>query len=392
MTAIGGDVADGWGKVADAFRANFDEGKEHGAAVAVYKDSEKVVDIWGGVADPATGRKWEEDSIVLVFSSTKGMTAILAALLAQRGELDIDAPVAKYWPEFANSGKEEIPVRWLLSHQAGLAYVDRRLTIEEMCDWDTVVEELAKATPLWEPGTHHAYHALTYGHLVGEVLRRISGKSVGTLFQDEIAKPLGLSSWIGLPESEEPRVARLTPPPPVEPEVLQQMLDTVLGPGSIFDKSILGAPTGLVGDNEEWFGSRALRAAEIPAGNLVTDARSLAKAYAATIGEIDGVRLLTPESVAAASTVQTAASKSWGMPEGLEEFGIVAGLGFQVATPAADLIGPDSFGHGGAGGSMGIASPSRGLAFSYVMNRMLTEIPLRPRNQLIMDAVSECAD
>lgn len=390
MIAMGGDVAEGWGKVADAFRANFDEGKEHGAAVAVYKDGEKVVDIWGGVADPVTGRPWDEDSIVLVFSSTKGMTALLAAMLAQRGELDIDAPVAQYWPEFAANGKENIPVRWLLSHQAGLVYVDRRFSVEEMCDWKTVVDELANATPLWEPGTRHAYHALTYGHLVGEVLRRITGMSVGALFQAEVAQPLGLSTWIGLPESEEPRVARLTTPPPVEPEVLQQLLDTVLGPGSLFDKSVLGAPTGLVGDNEEWFGSRALRAAEIPAGNMVTDARSLAKAYAATIGEVDGLRLLTPASVAAASTVQTTTSTSWGMPEGLEEFGVVAGLGFQVATPASDLIGPDSFGHGGAGGSMGVASPSRGIAFSYVMNRMLTEIPNRPRNQLIMDAVVEC--
>jgi CubicO group peptidase (beta-lactamase class C family) len=390
MVDVGGFAEPGWEKVADAFRANFDDGKEHGAAVAVYAGGRPVVDLWGGVADTSSGRAWAEDTIVLVFSSTKGMTAILAALLAQRGDLDIDAPVASYWPEFAANGKKAIPVRWLLSHQAGLVTVDRRFTIDELCDWQTVVDELAAATPMWEPGKHHAYHALTYGHLVGEVLRRITGKSVGSLFRDEVATPLGLSSWIGLPESEEPRVARLTPAPPIEPEALQQVLDTLLGPGSLFERSVLGAPTDLVTEDGGWFGSRQVRAAEIPAGNLVTDARSLARAYAATIGEVDGVRLLSDDTVRAAATVQTDTSEPWGMPPGLEEFGLTAGLGFQVHTPTADLLGPSSFGHGGAGGSMGLAAPEHGLAFGYVMNRMLTEIPNRPRNQLLMDAVLEC--
>jgi CubicO group peptidase (beta-lactamase class C family) len=390
VTEINGNVEPGWGKVADAFKANFDEGKEHGAAVAVYKDGEPVVDLWGGVADPATGRAWEQDSIVLIFSSTKGMTAILAAMLAERGDLDVDAPVAKYWPEFAANGKDDIPVRWLLSHQAGLVAVDRRFSLEEFCAWDPIVEELAAAAPMWEPGKHHAYHALTYGYLVGEVLRRITGRSVGALFQDEVAQPLGLSSWIGLPDSEESRVARITAAPPVEPEALQQLLDTVFGEGSLFHQSILGAPAGLIGDDEEWFGSRQVRAAEIPAGNLVSDARSLARVYAATIGEVDGIRLLSDESVKAASTVQTDTSTAWGMPPGLEDFGITMGLGFQLWTPLADLLGPTSFGHGGAGGSMGLAAPEHGLGFGYVMNRMLTEIPNRPRNQLIMDAVLDC--
>jgi CubicO group peptidase (beta-lactamase class C family) len=387
VTKIDGTVEPGWGKVADAFKANFDAGKEHGAAVAVYKDGKQVVDLWGGVADAETGRGWEQDAIVLIFSSTKGMTAILAAMLAERGDLDIDAPVASYWPEFAANGKETIPVRWLLSHQAGLVAVDRRFTVDEFCAWDPIVHELAAAAPLWEPGKHHAYHALTYGHLVGEVLRRITGKSVGALFQAEVAGPLGLSSWIGLPQSEEPRVARLTPAPPVEPEALQQLLDTVFGEGSLFHRSILGAPAGLIGEAEEWFGSRQIRAAEIPAGNLVSDARSLARVYASTIGEVDGIRLLSDETVKAASTVQTDTSTPWGMPPGLEDFGITVGLGFQLHTAMADLLGPSSFGHGGAGGSAGLAAPEHGIGFGYVMNRMLTEIPNRPRSQLLMDAV-----
>ncbi len=387
MTKIDGLVEPGWEKVADAFQANFDEGKEHGAAVAVYAGGQPVVDLWGGVADPTTGRSWEQDSVVLVFSSTKGMTAILAAMLAERGDLDIDAPVATYWPEFGVNGKEALPVRWLLSHQAGLVAVDRRFTIDELCSWETVTEELAAAAPLWEPGEHHAYHALTYGHLVGEVLRRISGKSVGALFQDEVVAPLGLSAWIGLPESVEPRVARLTPAPPVEPEALQQLLDSVFGEGSLFDRSVLGVPPGLVTEGDGWFGSRQVRAAEIPAGNLVSDARSLARVYAATIGEVDGRRLLSDDTVKKVSAVQTDTSKPWGMPPGLEDFGITMGLGFQLHTPLADLLGPTTFGHGGAGGSSGLAAPEHGIGFGYVMNRMLTEIPNRPRSQLLMDAV-----
>ena len=165
----------------------------------------------------------------------------------------------------------------------------------------------------------------------------------------------------------------------------------MFGPGSLFDRSILGAPNGLVTEDGGWFGSRQVRAAEIPAGNLVTDARSLARVYASTIGEVDGIRLLSDATVQAATTVQTDTSEPFGMPPGLEDFGITMGLGFQLHTPLADLLGPTSFGHGGAGGSMGLAAPEHGIGFGYVMNRMLTEIPNRPRNQLIMDAVVECA-
>lgn len=387
MVDIGGAVEPGWGKVADAFRANFDDGKDLGAAVAVYQGGRKVVDLWGGVADQTTGRPWEEDSIVLVFSSTKGMTAILASLLVQRGELDLDEPVATYWPEFAQAGKERIPVRWLLSHQAGLPAIDTELSVEEILAWDPLVDALAAQAPMWEPGKHHAYHALTYGHLVGEVLRRITGKTPGRLFADEVAGPLGLSSWIGLPEEQEGRVARLEAAKPLENEALQQLLDMVVGPGSLFDRSVLGFPVELVTPDGGAFGSRAVRAAEIPAGNLVTDARSLARAYAATVGEVDGIRLLAPETVEAARTIQTDTSEAWGMPPGLEDFGLTAGLGFQVTTPLADLLGPTSFGHGGAGGSMGLGEVEHELGFAYVMNQMLTEIPNRPRNQLIMDAV-----
>jgi CubicO group peptidase (beta-lactamase class C family) len=390
MVDIGGAVETGWGAVADAFRANFDEGKELGAAVSVYHRGRKVVDLWGGVADQSTGRPWTEDTIVLVFSSSKGITAILANLFVERGLLDLDAPVAHYWPEFAASGKETVPVRWLLSHQAGLPVVDATLSFDELCALDPLIRALEAQAPVWEPGEHHAYHALTYGHLVGEVLRRITGRTVGQLLADEIARPIGTSAWIGLPEEQEPRVARHEPAPLVEPEALRQLLDTVLGPGSLFERSTLGVPVELVTENSGHFGSRQARAAEFPAGNMVTDARSLARTYAATIGEVDGVRLLSDATVTAARTVQTDTSKPWGMPPGLEDFGITMGLGFQLHTPLADLLGPSSFGHGGAGGSMGLAAPDHELGFGYVMNQMRTEIPLRPRNQLLMDAALTC--
>jgi len=392
MVDIGGWVEPGWEKVADAFRANFDDGKELGAAVALYQGGRPVVDLWGGVADGTTGRPWAEDSIVLVFSSTKGMTAILAHMLVERGRLDLDAPVATYWPEFAASGKEAIPVRWLLSHQAGLPAVDTPLSQDEICAWDPLITALEAQAPMWEPGKHHAYHALTYGHLVGEVLRRITGKTPGRLFADEVAGPLGLSAWIGLPEAEEPRVARLEPAPPIEDEGLRQIMEMFVGEGSLFDRSVLGFPVDLVTPDGGAFGSRQVRAAEIPAGNLVTDARSLARAYAATVAEVNGVRLLSPETVDAARVIQTDTSEPWGLPPGFEMFGTIAALGFQVSTDLFPVLGPSCFGHGGAGGSVGVGHVDHQLGFAYVMNQMRTELPGIPRSQLLMDAVLACLD
>jgi CubicO group peptidase (beta-lactamase class C family) len=172
-----------------------------------------VVDLWGGLADREKNRPWERDTVVGVASTTKGATAMCAHLLVQRGQLDLDAPVIRYWPEFGAAGKEKIPVRWLLSHQAGLPYVDTPVTFEEACAWDPLIRALEVQKPLWTPGTEHLYHAMTYGFLVGEVVRRITGRSLGTFFAEEIARPLGLSAWIGLPEEIEPRLARIEAAP-----------------------------------------------------------------------------------------------------------------------------------------------------------------------------------
>ena len=209
MAIIDGWVDPGFGPVHEAFQANFDEGLEDGAAFSAYHRGRKVVDLWGGVADTTTGRPWEEDALVLVYSTTKGATAMCANRLAQQGSLDVDAPVVTYWPEFGQAGKEEVTVADLLSHRAGLAWTDGPLTFDQALAWDPVIEALERQAPSWPPGTAHGYHATTYGWLVGEVVRRISGQSLGTYLRQEVAGPLGADFFVGLPASEEHRVARL---------------------------------------------------------------------------------------------------------------------------------------------------------------------------------------
>jgi CubicO group peptidase (beta-lactamase class C family) len=373
MTEIHGDVMSGFERVRDAFRKNFDEGNEIGAAFSAYYRGEKVVDLWGGVADPETGRPWEQDTLMLVFSTTKGATAICANKLAQEGRLDVDAPVAEYWPEFAKNGKETMPVSYLLSHQAGLAWIDGEMTPEEALSWDPVIAALADQRPAWEPGSQHGYHATTYGWLVGEVIRRIVGKSVGTYFHDEIAEPLGLDFWIGLPEQYESRVGRLTSMIPVAVDVeklkdpgddpIAQMIASFLGPETMLGRALF-APGGALTDQDIW-NSREMHAAEVPAANGIGDARSIARMYAACVGEVDGTRLLSTEQVKRATTQQTK-----GPNKVLMDMDIQFGLGFMLPSSLMTLGGPNGFGHFGAGGSVGWADPDPQFGFGYVMNRM----------------------
>lgn len=390
MTSIEGHADEGWGRVADAFRANFDERGELGASCCVYVDGRPVVDLWAGTADAATGRPWDEETVAIVFSTTKGITAICAHMLAERNLLDLDAPVVRYWPEFGAEGKDAVLVRWLLSHQAGLPWVDEQLTLEETGAWDPIVRALEQQKPAWEPGAQHAYHALTYGWLVGEVIRRITGKTPGRYFADEVAGPLGLRAWIGLPADEEPHVARIEPAPPLPPDV-QAVLDMFTGPDSVFGRSVLfsGIPIELV-TPDGGFNARVVRAAEWPAGNMVADARSLARTYAATVSDVDGTRLLQPATVARASEVQTTTSTPYGVPAGFEQLAIQKSLGFDVPNPIVPMLGPASFGHGGAGGSLAFADPDHRVGFAYVMNQMLNEIPGPARATFLTDAVKEC--
>ena len=379
MTEIQGWTAPGFEGVRDTFAANFDQHGEVGAAFSAYHHGEKVVDLWGGLADPATDAPWKEDTLILVFSTSKGATALCAHLLAERGELDLQAPVSRYWPEFAASGKGDMPVSYLLSHQAGLAWIDGTMTLDQALAWDPVIEALAGETPKWEPGTAHGYHATTYGWLVGEVVRRVSGKSVGTFFRDEVAEPLGLDWYIGLPEELEPRVAPLIAiQRPDDPEIAAVM-DQFMGPETNLGKA-LGAPGGAFTDFEV-FNSRAVRAAEIPAANSVADARSIAKMYAAMVGEVDGRRILGPEEMKLASTQVTS-----GPNLVLMGFDIQFGLGYMVPS---SLIAnrPGSFGHYGAGGSAGWADPEAELGFGYVMNRMDIGLAGDPRSANLFEAV-----
>src|SRR5690349_15022337 len=205
--AVDGICVPAFEAVGAAFERNFAEHGEVGASVCVTVGGETVVDLWGGVADPAHGTAWERDTVGVVWSCTKGATALCAHMLVSRGDLDLDAPVAEYWPEFAKNGKDTVTVRMLLAHQAGLAAFREPVAERAFCDWSFVVERLAQQEPLWEPGTRHGYHALTFGHLVGELVRRVSGHSIGTFFREEVAQPLALDFWIGLPEAIEPRVA-----------------------------------------------------------------------------------------------------------------------------------------------------------------------------------------
>jgi CubicO group peptidase (beta-lactamase class C family) len=364
--AVHGEVAQGFEGVHDAFLENFASRGDVGAGFALYAGGRLVVDLWGGVADPANGRPYTADTVQVVFSTTKGVTAACASLLAQQGALDLDAPVIRYWPEFGQAGKDEIPVRWLLSHRAGVPTIDRRLTFEESLSWDPVVEALAAQAPCWEPGTASGYHGITYGHLVGEVVRRVTGTTMGAYWQDEIAGPLALDFWIGLPDDVEPRVA------PMIAAAVPPMSDDAR---AAYEASLLGRTITLNGAWPELSvaaNTRAYRAAELGAAGGVTNARSIARFYAGLIGPVDGVTdraLFTPETIARACEIQSDGEDRVlsmpGVPMHLR-----FGLGFARTGPSQSYGGPAGFGHGGAGGSAGFADPELGIAGGYAMNQM----------------------
>jgi CubicO group peptidase (beta-lactamase class C family) len=381
MDQAHGFCAPGWEGVRDAFAGNLTAGLEVGAAYSVHHEGRLVVDLWGGTYRP--------DSIQLVFSTTKGWTATLANLLIERGQLDVDAPVASYWPEFAAEGKGTIPVRWLLTHQAGLPYPTEVCTLEDVLSWDGVVAKLAASTPVWEPGTAHGYHAVTYGFLVGEVLRRITGSTVGELFAADVAGPLGLDAWIGLPADQEPRVEPLVggltaePSADVDPQ-MRAMLEQFMGPESTLGRAL--TCNGALAESGV-FNRPDVRAAEIPAANGVTDARSLSRLYAAIIGAVEAderfpaaTRVLAPETVAAASTCQTSGS------DRSLFFETTFGLGFMTASPFSPYGGPAGFGHAGAGGSVGFADPDAALGCGYVMSKMSLNLSGDPRSQALVRA------
>ena len=383
MAQVGGTVESGFEGVQGAFERNFEQHGEVGAAFALHVDGKKVVDLWGGVADEASDRPYTEDTLQLVFSTTKGATAMCANLLIERGQLDPDAPVAQYWPEFAQNGKESIPVRMLLNHQAGLYTVDTPPPYADVLRWDPIIEALAAQKPLWEPGSTHGYHAVTYGWLVGEVVRRITGRSIGTFFQEEFAQPLGIEFWIGLPKEQHDRVAPLVAAPEPTDPAARELAAQFMGPDTVMGRALScsGAMTSPDGDNA--FNRPDMWSAEIPAANGITNARSLSRLYASLIGDgVDGIRTLKPETIARATEVQDTHADAV-----LMGMGTRFGLGFMLSSDFAPFGGPKGFGHPGAGGSVGFADPEKGVAFGYVMNKMQTNLAGDPRTLTLIDEV-----
>ena len=374
QTHVNGTVGKGFEVVRDTFATNFEEHGEVGAACCVYLHGRPVVDLWGG-AKTADGRPYTADTLQMVASTTKGMVAIAAHLLAQEGKLDFDAPVTRYWPEFGQAGKGEMPVRWLFSHRAGLAAVDRPLSLQDVYGWEPVVDALAAQEPLWEPNTAHGYHVGTYGWLAGEVIRRISGHSVGRFVAERLAGPLKLDLFIGLPEEQFARVAPLiaAPPPSGPPDIF---LARLLDPTTLLHKAFVN-PMLLPAT----FNEHAFWQAEVPAANGFATARSLARLYAATIGEVDGVRLLEPATLARATEQQSAGED---LVLGYETR---YATGFQLSFPFRPMAGEGSFGHYGMGGSVGFAHPGHGFAFGYVMNQMGASGGVDARTKGLIDAV-----
>jgi CubicO group peptidase (beta-lactamase class C family) len=368
-------------RVKAAFAENFDQRNEYGAAVAVTVDGVQTVDLWGGHADKARMQPWARDTIVNVFSTTKGLTAICAHRLVDQGLLDLDAPVARYWPEFAQAGKERIPVRWLLSHRAGLPALRKPLPDDAFYDWNAMTTALAAEEPWWEPGAKHGYHAITYGWLVGEVIRRISGKTPGTYFRDEIVRPLGIDCHIGLDAREDVRCGQMIQSPPPPPGQINLFEYSKNNPDSVSAKAFMNPPTAM---KLGAINARAWRGAEIPAANGHTTARALARLYGALArgGEVDGVRVLSPEAIRRCHTEES---------HGIDEVLMVPtrfSTGFML-TQAHDPWGPNAhpFGHPGAGGSLGFADPDTKVGFGYTMNKMGPYILIDPRARALIEAV-----
>ena len=383
MLTIDGHCDPRFTAVREQFFANFTERGDVGAAVCVYLDGVRVVDCWGGHADAARTRAFGPDTIVSVASTTKGMVALCAHMLAERGKLDLDAPVARYWPEFAAAGKQDIPVRWLLSHRAGLPAIRRPLPAEALFDWSAMTDALAETAPWWTPGTAHGYHAITYGHLVGEVIRRVDGRTVGAFLRDEVTGPLRADFFIGVPEQADTRAAEVLPPPPPSEATIW---DTLLAdPEAVSGRAFLNPPR-----VPDLVNTRAWRAAEIPAANGHTSARGVARVYAALArgGELDGVRLLAP------ATIERAIEEQSRGRDAVLTLPTRFATGFMLGMPGGIFdCGPGrrSFGHPGRGGSIGFADPDARLGFGYVANQYVTGTAKHPDRRVLrlVDAVYE---
>ncbi|MCX4801069.1 serine hydrolase domain-containing protein [Streptomyces sp. NPDC058682] len=379
---VHGTVAEGFEPVRDAFVRNFEVLGDRGAAVAVYRDGRKVVDLWGGTRDAEGTEPWTEGTAQIVRSATKGVAAAVPLLLHQRGLLDLDAPVGSYWPEFKTGGKERILVRDVLAHRAGIPALDRGLSAAEAADGVSGARAVAAQQPFWEPGAEHGYHAQTYSWLLSELVLRATGRTVGSVLAEEIAEPLGLEFWIGLPETEAHRVGRVAPVEAPESAGLlrtrprRNVSEAYADPDSLTRRAF-AAIAPLPDENDP-----AYRAAELPASNGIGTARALARFYGATIGVVeDGARIFTP------ATTELAGREHSAGPDRVLVVNTRFGPGYMLHGPASPLLSPASFGHPGRGGSLAFADPEAGIGFGYVTNALAKSVTADPRAQALVRAL-----
>lgn len=389
---IDGTCKGGFERVAEAFQLNFSANGEVGASVCLKAGGDTVVDLWGGVADPKTGRPWTRDTVSVVFSCTKGATALCAHILASRGKLDIDAPVTELWPEYGRHGKDATTGRMMLDHSAGVPALREKVADDGPYDWTYMTDRLADEAPFWQPGIRNGYHGFTFGWTVGEIVRRLAGgRSLGTFFREEVARPLGLDFWIGLPEDVEPRIAPIIAFPYKAEQARTPFLrDLGTDKQSIPFLFFMNVGAWRAGGAN----TRAGRAAEIGAANGITNARGLAGMYgplALNNGKLVDARTLARMGEVSMATHDDATLR---IPTRFA-LGYMKSMDNRKRSPGAEIFGPDcdsvilgsaAFGHVGAGGSLGFADPVAGLAFGYTMNRMGPGLLMNERGQGLVDA------
>ena len=385
-------------RVAGEFVRNFQERGEVGASVCIQVEGETFVDIWGGSADPASNKPWVEDTITHVWSATKGATALCAHMLIERGLLDLEAPVVRYWPEFGQAGKESILVKMLLNHQSGLAAISEPLPEGALFNWELMVKALEKQKPFWQPGTMHGYDGFTFGWFIGELVRRVSGKSLGTFFREEVAEPLGLDFWMGLPEALENRVATMFPADPPDPSgPINPMMAAILAdPTSVqalqlFNTGgyVMPGPDGVFG-----FNTRAAHAAEMGAVGAISNARGLAGMYAplANGGSLKGVSLVNRDTLVRMGAVSSASSLDMVLlAPSRWSLGFTKSIDNRRVPSATEndsiIMSEEAFGHPGFGGSaLGFADPVARMSFGYATNRIGPGLALTKRGQSLVDA------
>lgn len=374
---LAGRFEERFAPVFDAFAENFANEDENGANAAVYVDGRLVAVCWGGWKDAARSIPWDEDTIVNTMSVTKTLAAACVHILVDRGSVSLDAPVATYWPEFGQAGKAQMPVRYLLDHRAGLPYLENAPPDLTVFDWQGMVDALAAQRPIWEPGKQAGYHVLSQGHLLGEVVRRVDGRTIGSFFAEEIAAPLGLNFFIGVPEKQLERCA----------EYLVERKGTILDRDALDPTSILARSWEQVPKDTD-FNGRDWRMTQFPSGNGHGDARSVARFFAclANGGEIDGTRILSR------SAVDTMLTEQHNMTELVMQRSYHQALGVLLNSPPIVWMGPNAnaFGHHGVGGSIGMGDRENRVAISYLPSKMHNRLDNGPRARRIIEATYAC--